>query len=333
MRAVWALAPLLLSSCAAQPDDPCTPYPCSGPGTECVVAGDFAVCRCAAGFVEQNSGCVSSTSCEGHPCTAPHRTVCADEGSRYVCLCDPGYPPTDGGCADHPVWECARQHQGAGQDSFEPDECPPLAREILADGALQGRTLAPAGDEDWLLIASAPDSVVELAVSASAPVLLDAFLKDGVTLLAADHRGLASAAFRFVAPAGSYVRASGTQPVTYSVAMRDLGPDDFPNQAEASPRFMPGSTVRGAVQYPDDDDYFQLKVEGGKSATVALAADSSLTIAVQVFDLDGKKVLGTLEVINHQAATMALTPASSGAYTFRACAKAPGDRGLYWLTL
>lgn len=294
--------PLGLSCVAVNspPVDPCANNPCTGTGKVCVASGGQAHCTCPTGYVAQGTLCVLPDP-SPNPCTAPHQAVCTAAHGATTCSCDPGYAPEGSGCASLPVFDCANQHTGPSEDAFEPNECPSLATPLGPDGLAQSHSIAPVGDEDWFSVSAPPNHVLEAVFTGSAmPLFVDVYDSDGLTAVAGEHRGLAAPTFPFLAGATGQrllrvrpMRANDTG--GYSVALFDLGIDDYPNTAAAALVAVPGGSFAGEVQYAGDSDYLGVSVEPGHSYVFTLSATTSASVRVDVIALDGTTVVKTLD--------------------------------------
>ncbi len=92
-------------------DQECTPTTCNGQGT-CDDSGDVPTCTCNEGWEAPNcqmcdeangyhadgmGGCTTDP-CLPNPCTDANASVCAANGTDFVCSCDPGYHDEQGTC-------------------------------------------------------------------------------------------------------------------------------------------------------------------------------------------------------------------------------------------
>ncbi|RJO68566.1 MAG: hypothetical protein C4523_07415 [Myxococcales bacterium] len=76
--------------CAPSSGDPCAPNPCNDPNkTLCEIVAGLAVCRCDAGYHENDGGqCVEDTSCDPVTTCSSHG---ACTGNGLECACEAGY--------------------------------------------------------------------------------------------------------------------------------------------------------------------------------------------------------------------------------------------------
>jgi hypothetical protein len=141
------------------------------------------VCGCNPGTVEGPGGtCVTPNPCEPNPCTLPNKTDCSVSDGQAVCSCVAGYVPDGEACRPEQTVTCVGQHSTG--DSFEPDECPALARPVGAGGTQdEEHTLSPSGDEDWFKLTAAEGHIYEAAATGAAgeQLHLDLYAADGTT--------------------------------------------------------------------------------------------------------------------------------------------------------
>lgn len=238
---------------------PCDLVSCGNlAGSQCVVKDGRASCECPDARLPHEGSCVAPDPCLPNPCTVARRTTCELVGGGASCRCEPGYVPEGDGCSAVPLWTCNTQHTGNGQDSAEPDECPPLAATLARDTEVE-RTLLPAGDHDWFLILPWQREVTGFtAESDTLGLLVEVFDATGTRLLASDNRGRSRATAGYVsrdgAPLMVRVRALGDATGRYRAKYTSLGVDDFPELPEDAPVLTPSATINGASQYADDVD-------------------------------------------------------------------------------
>ncbi|MFT3713430.1 MAG: EB domain-containing protein [Archangium sp.] len=271
---------LIGNTCVAQAVDLCAANPCVGlVHSVCEQDEQGARCRCPETLVEVNGACVPPSACAPNPCTAPRDTCLLVDGAAN-CECASAFTfELDGGCSDFPAWDCTAQHEDG--DPAEPDECPALA----PTGGLNVhfmRTLAPAGDRDWLRLQVPPGHIVELSVlfATGGDVSLEVFEETPLR-----RAGFSSGHTPTVrtATAGNellvQVRAvSAASPVTsYELLAVDRGVDDFPN--DASQTVTVGQTVQGQLQYPTDVDVFRLSFEPHVATSIVLRGAAMLELS------------------------------------------------------
>ncbi len=321
---------------SCRPLDPCASNPCMGANTECRVAGVRAICGCKPGHVEVSGSCVLAGPCTPNPCTAPNQTTCVVLGTSRRCDCNEGYAPEDGGCSAERFWDCSKQH--TGDDDFEPDECPMLAKRIALGPPGQIHFLVPAGDEDWLRVATAAGHVLTITVSSgTVPVILDVVRPDGVTPVATDRRGVPSPTLTFLSPASGdlLVRvkaARSTDIGQYTVRIDDVGIDDYPNELDQATSVQPGAAFNGSLQYPGDVDTVALEVLTGRSYRVAFSGTATAaSIVVDIVGVDGTPQLATLLPMPPSRSTVTLHPVVDGRYKLRAQSTS-GTVGAFTLT-
>ncbi|MDP2270727.1 MAG: hypothetical protein Q8K32_08320 [Archangium sp.] len=276
---------------AIAPTDLCASNPCANlTNSLCQVNSGQVSCVCPATRVEVNGSCVLRTACLPNPCQNAHRTTCEVSGGVSSCRCDPGFAPEGDGCAASPVWTCATQHVDG--DAAEADECPTFAKGLNIDVEEQ-RTIFPAGDHDWFELGVTPGHLFSISAnSTSLPLLIDVFDSTGVTLLASDNRGSASAEVTFVAPLNQNVmvrvrgvRASETG--GYFVRYRTLGVDDYANTEADAITLVPGANpFAGSLQYAGDLDVIRLEMPSSTAIRFTVA-DAGADLQIEVARPDG----------------------------------------------
>ncbi len=242
-------------------NDACSPNPCTMPNRGvCSDVNGAAVCGCNAGFNEQNGACVPNDVCDPNPCTELNRNVClagADAGAS--CGCNAGYQEGANGCELIPAPTCATQH--ATGDSYEPDECPALAKPIVS-GVPQSHTFEPAGDVDWVTFTADAGAVLLAEESGPINALLSLYEADGVTAVATNqvnrvHRKLANAGVYYLQVRGPTAATTGATTIAVT-----LSADDHADSRSANPAtLMPGSSVTGAFNFPGDTDCLAVPVQ------------------------------------------------------------------------
>ncbi|MEW6434318.1 MAG: PPC domain-containing protein [Myxococcota bacterium] len=245
----------------------CTPNPCTQPNRGvCTDVGGTAVCGCDVGYEDRQGTCMQSDPCQPNPCTEPHQGVCtAGADAGVSCACDPGYQPGASGCERIPPPTCTGQHTTG--DTYEPDECPALAKDILS-GVPQSHTVDPVGDVDFVKLSVDAGAVVRLEETSAFSASLTLYGTDGVTALQT-----ASAPDRIVRKlptAGTYflrVRAASSSATgSTTIAFDDLGFDD---QADAETgantlnAATGGAVLTGAFEYPTEWDVLAVPVQAG----------------------------------------------------------------------
>jgi hypothetical protein len=295
-----------LSCRPAPPVDLCSTNPCANLSQSlCLVSGATVRCACPDSRVEFQGSCVLRTPCLPTPCTVARRTTCevVDGGAR--CLCDPGFAPEGDGCAAAPVWRCADQH--AEGDEAEPDECPPLAKPLVAEVPAL-RSLSPAGDHDWLRLPVTPGRLYTFTAEAAAPesaLLVDVYDEAGVTLLASDNRGASRAAVTFPSRSARVlhvrVRAlRATDEVDYTAQFVVAGIDDYVDTPDEAATVVPGGApFAGQVQYAGDRDVLWLELPARTAVRLALADGGVPDVVLEVSRPGGgARVLNSGEVIS-----------------------------------
>jgi hypothetical protein len=308
------------------PRNPCDPNPCMPPRGQCSNVDGGAVCGCDPGTQEGDGGvCFTPTPCNPNPCTTPNKTDCSVSGGLPVCSCVPGYVPEGEGCKPEPTVTCAGEHTTG--DSFEPDECPALARAIGTSGAQnEPHTLSPAGDEDWFKIAGAAGHLYEISAAGAAGVRLDVdlYAADGTTVLASDHSGLETVGLIHKAAAAGdlFVRVrafGGGAGGGYSISIGDLGVDDFADEpALATVLTAPsGTPASGAFQFGGDRDVVKIPLSAGRSYRFEAAWAAALSTSALRLELIAPDRT-TVVVSSEQVAPRVLTRiTSSGDYYLR----------------
>lgn len=303
---------LAAGSCVAvdageRPPSPCQPNPCAEEHrTACAVQSGAVVCGCDEGYHLAGSRCVMTTPCQPNTCANSNQTTCVVHDGQRLCVCDPGHVPADGGCTPEPPPVCERTHPG---DVWESDECPQLASAILATGAAQSRTIKPVGDVDWLQLVATKGRIYEVeALGSEVRPYVDVFDEDATTVLSFDHRSVGRALVRFQGKgtkAFIRIRAfSGNIEGQYWVSVRNVGVDDFPNDAASALDAPTGAAFQGALDFTGDVDVFRLPVLAGHSYRVALTADASSTLPQGPLELEILEANGS---VRRSAAT---TPAT-----------------------
>jgi hypothetical protein len=290
-------------ACLTAPPPPptgaCVNNPCAATGrSKCTDVGGLPVCSCADWQVELGGTCVTKTACTPNPCTLPHQATCQVVAGAATCLCAEGYAPEAGGCSATPVFDCAAQHSGgAGEDPFEPDECPSQAS-TLDQGVTQSRSLAPTGDVDWVAIYGERNHVVRVSLAGSVALYVDLFDSTGLKAVAADHRGSTSAEVRFAAPTSStwYVRAKALRTNdtgAYTITVEDLGADDYTGVLNEALELPAASTFAGAVQFPGDEDVVKVTLPALHTVEFSLATGATASVDVLAQDGTSEATLAT----------------------------------------
>ena len=162
------------------------------------------------------------------------------------------------------------------------------------------------------------------------------FGTDGVTAIAADHRGVASAEVRFVATVSGthFVRVRGLRRSdvgSYSITAEDVGVDDYGNTTLGAIDLATGSVFSGAIQYAGDEDVVQLTLAGGHSYSVKLSTSSSVATKLEVINAGGAVIEATL-VAPSPLSTLVFSAGPEPLF-LRAKGKAPLDLGSYEATI
>ncbi|WP_224241928.1 pre-peptidase C-terminal domain-containing protein [Hyalangium gracile] len=301
------------------PRNPCEPNPCVQPGRgQCSNVDGGAVCSCDPGKQEQGGVCVVPNPCEPNPCTAPNKTDCSVANGQPVCACVSGYVPEGDGCRPEQTVTCVGQHTTG--DSFEPDECPGLARAVGAGGMQnEAHTLSPAGDEDWFKLTAVAGHIYEAVATGAAGqrLHLDLYAADGTTVLASDHGGQATVSLLHkAAGAGELffrVRAFASgETGAYSISISDVGVDDFADEPALATTLTAtsGTAVPGELQFDGDRDVVKLPLSAGRSYRFEAAWSATSTASLQLELIAPDRT--TVVVSSQQVAPGALTRITSG---------------------
>ncbi|MBN1210690.1 MAG: PPC domain-containing protein [Myxococcaceae bacterium] len=297
------------------PKNPCEPNPCMQPDRgQCSSVDGGAVCGCTPGTQEGDGGvCVPPNPCEPNPCTTPNKTDCSVSNGQPVCACVSGYLPEGEGCVPEPTITCEGQHSAG--DTFEPDECPALARDVGPGGAQnEGHTLSPVADEDWFKLTAVAGHVYEAVATgaAGARLDLDLYAADGSTVLVSDHSGQAGVQIVHKATVSGalFVRVRAFVPGetgAYSITLQDLGEDDFADEpALATTLTAPsGTPVSGALQFGGDRDVVKLALSAGHSYRfeAAWTEPSTAALRLELLAPDRTTVVGSNEAVAPQLLT------------------------------
>lgn len=203
---------------------------------------------------------VTSSPCDPNPCTGLNRTVCDVVDGAAVCSCDTGTVPGGEECRAVPPGACDAQHLDG--DLAEPDDCPQLAKALNPD-VEESRTLSSASDQDWFRLSVRTGERVLVDAIGAAPLLVEVFAADGLTVLASDRRGVTNAEVSFTAPSDLVllrVRTSvDTEVVTYTLRFRSIV-DDYVNDAADAGTLAPDASFEGRIEYVGDVDVVRLEV-------------------------------------------------------------------------
>ncbi|MCC6338213.1 MAG: PPC domain-containing protein [Myxococcales bacterium] len=246
----------------------CTPNPCTQPHRgQCSDVGGAAVCGCDVGFEDRGSACVPVDPCSSNPCTQPHRSVCTSGGDAGVaCGCDMGYELGVTGCELIPPPTCVGQHIAG--DAYEPDECPALARDMLA-GVPQSHTVDPVGDVDFVRFSVDAGARVVLEETGGVSTALTLYAPDGVTVLhtASNPDRIAAR----LAVAGTYylgVRAASPAGASSTtISFTHVGVDDQADSEAGANTLVPttaGTALSGSFEYGGDWDVLAVPVQAGR---------------------------------------------------------------------
>lgn len=267
--------------------------------TVCIAQGTAAACLCDEGFTLVDGACVKSSACTPNPCSGLNQTVCVEEGSQAKCACDPGYVPLeDGSCSADPLWDCSVRHTSGVPDVFEPNDCPPNAHELsTAAGFSVGHSINPPGDQDWFFVSAQAGQIYELRAKSSAdvPLYLDIFDGDGVTPLAADHRGgtevIATVKAASTGPLYMRVKALRMSDVgSFIAGAMSLGYDDFGDSAATATSLQAGATVTGGLQFHGDVDVVKLALTGGETHEFVVSHNGTEQMIAELVESDGVTV-------------------------------------------
>jgi hypothetical protein len=150
---------------------------------------------------------------------------------------------------------------------------------IAPSANVQG-VLSPAGDADWYRLRVREGRLYTLALSnlgegegALADPLLRVIGRDGEQIAVNDdNEGSLNSQLRFAAPTSGdvFVEARGFQEdaagaYTLTVAETVLPPDDAGNTAATRARIGFGDPKTGALEYPQDKDWYRIRLEEGQS--------------------------------------------------------------------
>ena len=249
------------------PMNACSPNPCTQPNRGvCSDVGGTAVCSCAPGFHDVAGTCVIDDPCLPNPCTLPHQTVCSASADAGVsCSCEAGYQPGTNGCELPLPPTCMGQHTTG--DSYEPNECPALAKPITP-GVAQAHTFAPAGDLDFVSFTA--DAGVVLRAEESGPLAssLSLYDSDGVTALVTNQSDLL---LRKLPHDGTYylqVRAQTASVMGATSIQVTLGADDHADSRTGAALLNPGASITGRFDFPGDMDCLAVPVQAGHIYTL-----------------------------------------------------------------
>ena len=246
--------------------------------------------------------------CEPNPCTAPNKTVCSVSGGQAVCACVAGYFPDGDGCKQDPPPDCARRHDLG--DSFEPDECPSLARPVEPAGTWESHTLSAPSDEDWFRLSATSGNIYAVSAIGDGELRLrvDLYGADGTTVLASETGSAQNMSLAYKARTtgnllARVVSANRSTVGPYEVAFNPLGTDDLADEpAQATevmtPEQTPGS---GYLQFHGDVDVVRMKLEGGGRTYRFEASWASSEVAVLRLELLGTN--GTAVLASSESAT------------------------------
>ncbi len=241
----------------------CTPNPCAQPNRGvCSDVGGTAVCACDPGYEDRGGACVQSDLCSPNPCTQPNQGVCvAGADAGVACECDVGYQPGSAGCVLIPAPTCANQHTTG--DSYEPDECPALAKDIV-DGVPQAHTIDPVGDVDWVKFTVDAGAVVRVEETGPLATTVALYAPDGTTAIASNAadrlvRKLPAAGTHYFQVRATSSSATGATTLLYT----HLGYDDYGDtNATATPVGL--GSLTGRFDFPGDWDVLAVPVQAGR---------------------------------------------------------------------
>ncbi|MFT3710136.1 MAG: EB domain-containing protein [Archangium sp.] len=260
--------------------DACSTEVCAVTGARCIVENGAPSCQCPSDRVLDRGACVPRSPCLPNPCTDA-RMLCDVVANAARCSCPPGFVPEGSACSQTAVWSCEDQHQEAGVDQAEPDECPALASPI-ALGVELPRSIFGAGDSDWFSVPTVARAIMHVEVHGEVALLLEIFDADGLRVLAADTHALHDASVDFVAPAAvAFVRVralSAAETGAYTLAASQLGFDDFTDDATLAVGVSPSTMLEGDVQFSGDRDRVWLELPGQTAVWVELVSQSALTL-------------------------------------------------------
>ncbi len=266
------------------PNDACSPNPCQLPNRDvCASVGGTAICSCRSGFHDVSGNCVADDACVPNPCSRPNEGVCSSGADAGVtCSCNPGYQPGTNGCELPMPPTCANQHTAG--DSYEPDECPSLAKPIVPTAA-QAHTFAPAGDVDFVTFTVDAGTIVridEAGPIASSLTLLDS---DGVTPLLSNQTDLL---IRKMTRAGAYfvsVRAPTATTTGATSLLLSVSTDDHADDRVGAAPLPAGTSISGRFDFPADQDCLAVPVVANH--IYALEETTSTDVYLQVLTATG----------------------------------------------
>lgn len=227
------------------------------------------------------------TPCLPNPCATTGRTTCAVVGTQFECRCALGFAPTATGCAPTPLWSCDDQHSGgATDDTDEPDECPPLARTMSADGQPVQRTMSSPLDRDWFRLTDTAGRTFRAkaeAASGGRGLIVEAFDATGLLVLATSN---ASASVVFTATSDvTYLQVRSTSDTfsgAYTFRVEPLSRDDWPNAWDGQTTIAAGARFSGVINSEIDVDVVGLVVPPRRA--LALSLDGGAQTTVEVFN-------------------------------------------------
>lgn len=326
----------------APPANPCDPNPCVQPNRGVCTAEDAGVtCSCNPGTEPRtDGGCAVPNACEPNPCTTPNKTDCSLSEGRAVCSCVTGYVPEGDGCRPEVTVSCAGQHSAG--DTFEPDECPALARLVSTTGGQEElHSLSPVADEDWLRFSATAGHVYDVSATGAAGVKLhvDVYGADGTTPLTSDHSGreVVSLTYKAGATGNLFVRVRAherTSVGNYSIVITGLGADDYPDEpSQATTVMVPdGQQVPGALQFVGDRDVVRLRLEEGHAYRfeAAWTRSSPESLRLELLATDGAAVVASHEA---EAPGFVSRVVTGGEYFLRLRATDASRRAAYTFTV
>ena len=266
--------------------DVCSPNPCNQPNRGvCTALNGAAVCGCNAGFVDMNGSCVQLDACNPNPCNQPNRGVCSAVDGGASCACNIGYQEGPTGCEVIAPPTCSTQHSTG--DSYEPDECPALAKPIFP-GTPQQHTYAPAGDVDWVLF-NADAGTVVLGEVSGVSSYVSLYGSNGATAIATNgsnrvHVKLASTGTFFMQARPQTASAMGNTTLSLTFSS-----DDHADSRDGNPSVVmpanPGTSVNGVFNFPGDVDCLAVPVQANR--VYQLEELTTLDVRLTVFTATG----------------------------------------------
>ena len=113
--------------------------------------------------------------------------------------------------------------------------------------------------------------------------------------------------------------------------------DDFGGDIATAGEIAPGETVTGIVDVPNDEDWFEIELEAGKTYTIDMRSRPSGVGSLdnpflQLLDANGEEIVAN-DDFNYAEARIVYTAAVGGAYFIAAQATDAWDTGDYQLSV